>query len=117
MIEPLAVGVHSVAKLGGFQSGQNIVVFGAGPVGLLCMAVAKALGAKKIFAVDINKERLDFAKGYAATDIYQPVRPLHAFECQACPLAERTLYHPHYYSPLRTPTNLAQITLNVQPWR
>lgn len=51
MIEPLAVGIHSVAKLGKFQTGQNIVVFGAGPVGLLCMAVAKALGAKRIIAV------------------------------------------------------------------
>lgn len=51
MIEPLAVGVHSVSNLGKFKSGQNIVVFGAGPVGLLCMAVAKALGAKKIVAV------------------------------------------------------------------
>jgi threonine dehydrogenase-like Zn-dependent dehydrogenase len=116
MIEPLAVGVHSVAKLGGFQSGQNIVVFGAGPVGLLCMAVAKALGAKKIFAVDINKERLDFAKGYAATDIYQPVRSSQFSLKLTRPLADQTSYHPHY-SPLRTPTNLAQITLNVQPWR
>jgi len=51
MVEPLAVGIHSVAKLGKFQTGQNIIVFGAGPVGLLCMAVAKALGAKRVIAV------------------------------------------------------------------
>ena len=75
MIEPLAVGIHSVAKLGKFQTGQNIVVFGAGPVGLLCMAVAKALGAKRIIAVDINAERLAFAKSYVATDIFQPPPP------------------------------------------
>lgn len=52
---------------------QVCIVFGAGPVGLLCMAVAKALGARRVIAVDINQERLDFAKSYAATDIYLPV--------------------------------------------
>ncbi len=71
-----------------------------GPVGLLCMAVAKAIGARRVIGVgtrtvastllpqtytspvsfilkrsDINAERLEFAKSYAATDIYQPVRP------------------------------------------
>ena len=39
------------------------------------MAVAKALGARRVIAVDINQERLDFAKSYAATDIYIPVCP------------------------------------------
>jgi len=45
-----------------------------GPVGLLCLAVAKALGAKRIVAVDIVQSRLDFAKSYAATDIYIPIK-------------------------------------------
>jgi threonine dehydrogenase-like Zn-dependent dehydrogenase len=38
------------------------------------MAVAKALGARRVIAVDIQKERLDFAKSYAADDIFIPVR-------------------------------------------
>jgi D-xylulose reductase len=73
MMEPLSVAVHSVSSLGKLKSGQNVIVFGAGPVGLLIMAVAKALGAKKIVAVDINEERLKFAKGYAATHTFVPV--------------------------------------------
>lgn len=36
------------------------------------MAVAKALGASRIIAVDIQPGRLDFAKAYAATDVYLP---------------------------------------------
>lgn len=36
------------------------------------MAVAKALGASRIIAVDIVPTRLEFAKSYAATDVYQP---------------------------------------------
>ncbi|OCF39357.1 chlorophyll synthesis pathway protein BchC [Kwoniella heveanensis CBS 569] len=72
MMEPLSVGIHSVAALGNLKSDQVVIVFGAGPVGLLCMAVAKALGARRVIAVDIQKERLDFAKSYAASDIYLP---------------------------------------------
>lgn len=72
MIEPLAVGIHSVSNLGAFRANQSIVIFGCGPVGLLCMAVAKALGASRVVAVDINPARLDFAKNYAATDVYLP---------------------------------------------
>lgn len=47
-------------------------IFGCGPVGLLCMAVAKAFGASRIIAVDIVPARLEFAKKYAATHTYLP---------------------------------------------
>lgn len=73
-MEPLSVAVHSVSTLGGFRTNQSIIVFGCGPVGLLCMAVARALGAKRVIGVDIVQARLDFAKNYAATDIYLPVK-------------------------------------------
>ena len=43
------------------------------------MAVAKALGASRVIAVDIVPSRLEFARGYAATDCYQPP-PLEAGE-------------------------------------
>ena len=73
-MEPLAVGVHSVANLVGLRAKQAIAVFGCGPVGLLCMAVAKALGgASRIIRIDINPSRLEFAKQYAAT--YLPLKP------------------------------------------
>ncbi|KAG6911206.1 hypothetical protein DXG01_003073 [Tephrocybe rancida] len=68
----MAIGIHSVSNLGGFRANQSIAVFGCGPVGLLCMAVAKALGANRVIAVDINAARLEFAKGYAATHTYLP---------------------------------------------
>jgi len=72
MIEPLSVGVHAVHRIGNFRASQSIAVFGCGPVGLLCMAVAKASGASRIIAIDVNSARLDFAKTYAATAIYLP---------------------------------------------
>lgn len=71
-MEPLAVGVHSVSNLGGFRANQSIAVFGCGPVGLLCMAVARAIGASRIIAVDIVPARLEFAKSYAGAETYLP---------------------------------------------
>jgi D-xylulose reductase len=39
------------------------------------MAVAKAIGASRIIAVDIVQSRLDFAESYAATDVFKPPPP------------------------------------------
>jgi len=74
-MEPLSVAIHSVANLGDFRANQSIVIFGCGPIGLLCMAVAKALGASRVIAIDIVPDRLEFAKKYAATEVYLPSAP------------------------------------------
>ncbi|KAL0072246.1 hypothetical protein AAF712_000006 [Marasmius tenuissimus] len=64
-----------LSNLGGFRANQSVVIFGCGPVGLLCMAVARALGAARIIAVDIVQSRLEFAKQYAGAEPYLPVSP------------------------------------------
>ena len=61
-----------MSTLAQVKSNQTVAVFGAGPVGLLCMAVAKACGAKRVIAIDIAEERLKFAQSYAATDGFMP---------------------------------------------
>lgn len=71
-MEPLSVGVHSVRTIGKVKPGQTVAVYGAGPVGLLCLAVAKALGAKRTIVIDIDEPRMKFAKEYAATDSFLP---------------------------------------------
>lgn len=73
LIEPLAVGVH-IVKQANVKPGDSVVVMGAGPVGLLCAAVARAYGASKIVSVDIVQSKLDFAKGFAATHTYASQR-------------------------------------------
>jgi len=73
LVEPLAVAVH-IVKQAELKPGQTVVVMGAGPVGLLCCAAAKAYGASKIVSVDIQQNRLDFAKEYAATHTFTPER-------------------------------------------
>ncbi|GAB1196115.1 D-xylulose reductase A [Aspergillus pseudonomiae] len=71
VMEPLSVAVH-IVKQANVAPGQSVVVFGAGPVGLLCCAVARAFGSPKVIAVDIQRGRLEFAKKYAATAIFEP---------------------------------------------
>ena len=72
-IQPLSIAIQ-VGRRAGLRAHQNVVVFGCGPLGLLCMAVAKAYGAKNIIAIDISTKRLEFAKSYAATHTFLPSR-------------------------------------------
>jgi D-xylulose reductase len=73
-MEPLSVAIH-VARQAGIAAHKNVVVFGAGPVGLLIAAVSKAWGVKQIITVDIQKSRLEFAKGFASTGTFLPEKP------------------------------------------
>ncbi|EPS30874.1 putative D-xylulose reductase A [Penicillium oxalicum] len=71
LMEPLSVAVH-IVRQARVSPGQSVVVFGAGPVGLLCCAVAKAFGATKVVVVDIQQSRLDFAKEYVTPLTFVP---------------------------------------------
>ncbi|KAI0036756.1 xylitol dehydrogenase [Vararia minispora EC-137] len=75
LMEPTAVAVHAINHLGKLQPNHTVAIWGCGPVGLLCMAVAKALGSKRVIAVDIVPSRLEFASSYAATDTFKPPAP------------------------------------------
>jgi D-xylulose reductase len=67
LVEPVACAVQ-MTKVGNVRANQTIVVFGCGPIGVLCQKVSKAYGAKKVIGVDISRGRLDFAKSYGAAD-------------------------------------------------
>ncbi len=45
---------------------KKVLVTGCGPVGLMTIAVAKAIGARAVFATDISDYRLDFARRMGA---------------------------------------------------
>lgn len=71
MVEPVACAVQ-MTKVGNVRANQTIVVFGCGPIGVLCQKVSKVYGAKKVIGVDISQGRLDFAKNYGADDVFLP---------------------------------------------
>jgi threonine dehydrogenase-like Zn-dependent dehydrogenase len=57
----LPTGYQAVEN-GGVKQGSSIAIFGAGPVGLMCAASARLLGAEKIFMIDHHSYRLDYAR-------------------------------------------------------
>lgn len=71
LVEPTAVAVH-ITKQAAVRPGDSVVVFGAGPVGLLCGAVARSFGASTVVAVDIQKHRLEFAQAFGVTSTFVP---------------------------------------------
>lgn len=56
----LPTGYQAVVNAG-IKSGSTLVIYGAGPVGLMAAACARLLGATQIFMVDHHQYRLDFA--------------------------------------------------------
>ena len=65
MIEPTAVAVHAAKRFPDLK-GANVVVLGCGPIGILVMQAAKALGAAKALVTDISDTRLELAKSLGA---------------------------------------------------
>jgi L-iditol 2-dehydrogenase len=65
MIEPLACCIRSWNKFS-YQKGDTAAIFGAGPTGMMHVMLAEANEFSKIFALDLNDFRLDFAKSLGA---------------------------------------------------
>jgi len=59
MIEPLAVACHDV-RLGRVQAGEQVVVIGGGPIGMLIALVARHKGAQ-VLVSEVNAARLELA--------------------------------------------------------
>lgn len=60
MIEPLAVTVHAANRVGEVKD-KDIVVIGAGPIGILLVQTLKAKGARRVLITDISDYRLELA--------------------------------------------------------
>jgi len=64
LLEPMGVAHNGVSRIG--VENQEVLIIGAGAIGLLATAVSKALGASKVMIADINSERLQLAKEMGA---------------------------------------------------
>ncbi len=60
LVETLAIGCHAVNR-GNPQPADNVLVIGAGPIGLSAIEFVKLSGAKCI-VLDLNEQRLDFCR-------------------------------------------------------
>ena len=63
MIEPLACCIRAIDKAN-IIKGDSIAIIGIGPAGMMLAMLARLYGAESIYALDINRYRLEFAKRY-----------------------------------------------------
>ena len=94
--EPLSVALHACGQAGDIR-GAQVLVTGAGPIGALCVAAARAAGAAHIVATDIQDATLEVARRMGADttlNVGRDAEALHpwredkgrfdvAFECSA----------------------------------
>lgn len=70
--EPLGNAVQTV--LSGEIIGKTIAVVGCGPIGIMAVAVGKAVGAAKVIAIEVNEYRLNLAKEIGADVTINPLK-------------------------------------------
>lgn len=61
---------YQAAEMGGIQKGDTVVVFGAGPVGIMAAKCAWLFGAGRVIVIDHLDYRLEFVKNYAQCEAY-----------------------------------------------
>jgi len=71
MMEPLAVAYRGVNTAGDL-SGKNVLIVGAGTIGLLVLAVVKMRNPAKVFISDLSDNRLSVAKKMGADFVINP---------------------------------------------
>lgn len=61
---------YQAAEMGGIQKGDTVVVFGAGPIGIMAAKCAWLFGAGRVIVIDQLDYRLEFAEKYAQCEVY-----------------------------------------------
>ncbi|MGN1014932.1 MAG: galactitol-1-phosphate 5-dehydrogenase [Butyricicoccus sp.] len=65
LTEPATVAIHGLYHTN-IKMGYTVAVVGCGNIGLMCIAWAKAFGAKTVYALDVNDAQLEKAKDFGA---------------------------------------------------
>ena len=71
LVEPLAVAVHAVRRVSHI-AGKNVLVLGAGTIGLMTILTLKSYGVGKIIVSDFNDQRLALSKEMGANLTVNP---------------------------------------------
>jgi threonine dehydrogenase-like Zn-dependent dehydrogenase len=71
LVEPLACVVNGTNRAA-VRPGENVVVFGAGAIGCLFIAVLKSAGAGRVISVEPSRERAPVARAMGADEVLTP---------------------------------------------
>ncbi len=66
LVVTAGTSMYGLTELGGLVAGESVVVIGPGPIGLLAVAVAKALGASPVILVGTRDNRLEIGQKLGA---------------------------------------------------
>ncbi len=72
VLEPLGNAVHTLTHFD--IVGKSVAIVGCGPIGLMAVNAAKALGARKIIAIEIDEYRIKMAKDLGAHVVVNPLK-------------------------------------------
>lgn len=61
---------YQAAEMAGIQKGDTVVVFGAGPIGIMAAKCSWLFGAGRVIIIDKEEYRLEFARNYADCEAY-----------------------------------------------
>jgi threonine dehydrogenase-like Zn-dependent dehydrogenase len=61
---------YQAAEMGGIQPGDTVMIFGAGPVGIMAARCAWLFGAGRVIVIDQVDYRLEFARNYCPCEAY-----------------------------------------------
>ncbi len=73
LLEPMGNGVYAASEAE--VQGKTAAVFGCGPTGLFTVAAARAMGAERVFAVDVNPLRRELARAMGADEFVDGAAP------------------------------------------
>jgi L-iditol 2-dehydrogenase len=71
LVEPFSCAYFAAMRADNLNASDTAVVFGAGPIGLSCVAVASTLGAR-VIAAEPNASRADLARRLGAEEVVDP---------------------------------------------
>ncbi len=71
ILDPLGNAVHTALTFD--MVGEDVLITGAGPIGLMAAAIAKHVGARHVVITDVNEYRLDLARKMGATLAVNPM--------------------------------------------
>jgi threonine dehydrogenase-like Zn-dependent dehydrogenase len=61
---------YQACEMGGIREGDTVVIFGAGPVGIMAARCAWFFGPSRVIIIDHIEYRLEFARNYAKCEAY-----------------------------------------------
>lgn len=75
LLEPMGVGL-AVAAMAEVRLGSTVIILGAGPIGLSCLAAVKASGGRRILCLDRRAKRLELARLWGAMQTFDSLEAL-----------------------------------------